>query len=109
MLYVSQITTKTTLRIILCLFRYDRDNNSFLDLMELKYMMEKLRAPQTHIGLKQMIKEVDEDHDDKVSFREVRTCIHALLRTTCFLNNNKDHLHLRTSGFSSLAKHIVQA
>jgi len=49
---------------------YDRDNNSFLDLMELKYMMEKLRAPQTHIGLKQMIKEVDEDHDDKVSFRE---------------------------------------
>ena len=39
--------------------------------MELKYMMEKLQSPQTHIGLKQMIKEVDEDHDDKVSFREV--------------------------------------
>ncbi|CAL1530469.1 unnamed protein product [Lymnaea stagnalis] len=38
--------------------------------MELKLMMEKLGAPQTHISLKEMIKEVDEDHDDKISFRE---------------------------------------
>ncbi|KFW12460.1 EF-hand domain-containing protein D2 [Eurypyga helias] len=40
--------------------------------MELKLMMEKLGAPQTHLGLKNMIKEVDEDLDSKLSFREVR-------------------------------------
>ncbi|XP_007423182.1 EF-hand domain-containing protein D2 [Python bivittatus] len=38
--------------------------------MELKLMMEKLGAPQTHLGLKNMIKEVDEDVDSKLSFRE---------------------------------------
>lgn len=35
-------------------------------------MMEKLGAPQTHIGLKNMIKEVDEDLDNKLNFREVK-------------------------------------
>ena len=39
--------------------------------MELKLMMEKLGEPQTHIGLKAMIKEVDEDNDGQISFREV--------------------------------------
>lgn len=34
-------------------------------------MMEKLGEPQTHIGLKAMIKEVDEDNDGQISFREV--------------------------------------
>lgn len=34
-------------------------------------MMEKLGAPQTHLNLKAMIKEVDEDEDNKISFREV--------------------------------------
>ena len=34
-------------------------------------MMEKLQAPQTHVGLKNMIAEIDEDNDGKVSFREV--------------------------------------
>ncbi|KAF0763590.1 EF-hand domain-containing protein D2 [Aphis craccivora] len=33
-------------------------------------MMEKLGVPQTHLALKAMIKEVDEDCDDKISFRE---------------------------------------
>lgn len=33
-------------------------------------MMEKLGAPQTHLGLKEMIKEVDEDSDGHISFRE---------------------------------------
>lgn len=32
--------------------------------------MEKLGAPQTHLGLKAMIAEVDEDQDGKISFRE---------------------------------------
>ncbi|KAG9494378.1 hypothetical protein GDO78_001956 [Eleutherodactylus coqui] len=38
--------------------------------MELKLMMEKLGAPQTHLGLKNMIKEVDEDFDGRLSCRE---------------------------------------
>ncbi|KAM3824403.1 EF-hand domain-containing protein D2 isoform 1-T1 [Vipera latastei] len=53
------------------LFRqYDAGKDGFIDLMELKRMMEKLGAPQTHLGLKTMIKEVDEDVDSKLSFRE---------------------------------------
>ncbi|CAM4672107.1 EF-hand domain-containing protein D2 [Caretta caretta] len=53
------------------LFRqYDAGKDGFIDLMELKLMMEKLGASQTHLGLKNMIKEVDEDFDGKLSFRE---------------------------------------
>ncbi|XP_027255753.1 EF-hand domain-containing protein D2 isoform X2 [Cricetulus griseus] len=51
-------------------FRYDAGKDGFIDLMELKLMMEKLGAPQTHLGLKSMINEVDEDFDSKLSFRE---------------------------------------
>ncbi|KAL4647126.1 EF-hand domain-containing protein D1-like [Arapaima gigas] len=50
--------------------RYDSGKDGFIDLMELKLMMEKLGAPQTHLGLKNMIREVDEDFDGKLSFRE---------------------------------------
>ncbi|CAD7080073.1 unnamed protein product [Hermetia illucens] len=50
--------------------RYDSGHDGFLDLTELKVMMEKLGAPQTHLGLKAMIAEVDEDHDGRISFRE---------------------------------------
>lgn len=49
---------------------YDAGKDNYIDLMELKLMMEKLEAPQTHICLKNMIKEVDEDLDNKLSFRE---------------------------------------
>ncbi|KAM9317216.1 EF-hand domain-containing protein D1 [Gastrophryne carolinensis] len=49
---------------------YDTGKDNFIDLMELKLMMEKLGAPQTHLGLKNMIKEVDEDMDSKMNFRE---------------------------------------
>ena len=34
--------------------------------------MEKLKVPQTHLALKQMIREVDEDKDNKINFREVK-------------------------------------
>ena len=54
--------------------RYDVGKDKFIDLPELKLMMEKLGAPQTHLGLKAMIKEVDEDNDGKISFREVSRC-----------------------------------
>uniref|UniRef100_A0A3P8YB90 EF-hand domain-containing protein n=1 Tax=Esox lucius TaxID=8010 RepID=A0A3P8YB90_ESOLU len=50
--------------------RFDSGKDGFIDLMELKLMMEKLGAPQTHLGLKNMIKEVDEDFDGKLSYRE---------------------------------------
>ncbi|XP_062970113.1 EF-hand domain-containing protein D1 [Cynocephalus volans] len=56
--------------------RYDAGQDGFIDLMELKLMMEKLGAPQTHLGLKSMIREVDEDFDGKLSFREFLLIFH---------------------------------
>ncbi|KAK2108282.1 hypothetical protein P7K49_013447 [Saguinus oedipus] len=56
--------------------KYDAGQDGFIDLMELKLMMEKLGAPQTHLGLKSMIKEVDEDIDGKLSFREFLLIFH---------------------------------
>eukprot|EP00118_Oscarella_pearsei_P025602 m.308448 g.308448 ORF g.308448 m.308448 type:complete len:186 (+) comp44023_c0_seq1:66-623(+) len=50
--------------------KYDVDHSNFIDFMELKLMMEKLGEPQTHLQLKSMIKEVDEDNDGQISFRE---------------------------------------
>ncbi|CAF0815026.1 unnamed protein product [Rotaria sordida] len=50
--------------------KYDTDRDKSLNFNELKFMMEKLGIPQTHISLKEMIKQVDEDHDGKISFRE---------------------------------------
>ena len=48
-------------------------NDGYLDLEELKKMMEKLGAPQTHIGLKQMIREATDDEAvHMISFRAVR-------------------------------------
>jgi len=50
--------------------KYDEGNDGFLDLTELKHMMEKLGAPQTHLGLKEMIREATEDEKvDKIGFR----------------------------------------
>lgn len=65
-------TPRGCVRIVPPSCRYDAGKDGFIDLMELKLMMEKLGAPQTHLGLKNMIKEVDEDLDSKLSFREVR-------------------------------------
>ncbi|KAK1786222.1 hypothetical protein P4O66_017929 [Electrophorus voltai] len=53
--------------------RFDSGKDGFIDLMELKMMMQKLGAPQTHLGLKTMIREVDEDYDGKLSYRETIT------------------------------------
>ncbi|XP_026878743.2 EF-hand domain-containing protein D1 isoform X2 [Electrophorus electricus] len=50
--------------------RFDSGKDGFIDLMELKMMMQKLGAPQTHLGLKTMIREVDKDYDGKLSYRE---------------------------------------
>eukprot|EP01088_Endostelium_zonatum_P001817 TRINITY_DN1217_c0_g1_i1.p1 TRINITY_DN1217_c0_g1~~TRINITY_DN1217_c0_g1_i1.p1 ORF type:complete len:173 (-),score=56.77 TRINITY_DN1217_c0_g1_i1:60-578(-) len=50
--------------------KYDIDQDGFLNLSELKYLMEKLNMPQTHLALKAMIKEVDEDNDGQMAYRE---------------------------------------
>ncbi|KAI5635681.1 hypothetical protein NE865_11587 [Phthorimaea operculella] len=50
--------------------KFDEGRDDFLDLSEVKRMMERLGAPQIHLGLKAMIAEVDEDMDNKISFRE---------------------------------------
>jgi len=49
---------------------YDTGKDKFIDFDELKHMMEKLGCPQTHLALKAMIREVDEDKDNRISFRE---------------------------------------
>jgi len=49
---------------------FNESGTGKLSLEEVKAMMEKLGAPQTHLGLKEMIKEVDEDSDGHISFRE---------------------------------------
>ena len=59
-------------KLVTC-FRYDTGQDKLIDFEELKHMMEKLGSPQTHLALKGMIREVDEDHDNCISFREVGT------------------------------------
>lgn len=51
--------------------KFDLNGDNVLDITELKHMMEKLGEPQTHVALKGMIKEVDEDDDGCLSFREL--------------------------------------
>ena len=59
--------------------RFDRDRDGFLDLEDMKLMMETLGAPQTHLSLKKMIQEVDTDGDSKISFNEVSHFFFRLL------------------------------
>ena len=54
---------------------FDTNSDKFIDFDELKRMMEKVGSPQTHLALKAMIREVDEDGDNRISFREVGICI----------------------------------
>lgn len=49
---------------------FDTNKDKFIDFDELKRMMEKVGSPQTHLALKAMIREVDEDGDNRISFRE---------------------------------------
>lgn len=49
---------------------YNVSGTGSISLSELKVMMEKLGAPQTHLGLKNMMKEADVDGDGAISFRE---------------------------------------
>ena len=85
------------------LSRYDVDRSGFIDLMELKLMMEKLGEPQTHLGLKAMIKEVDEDNDGEISFREVcLSCVYVKLSWWMYCKG-------RWNGPIVIAAHIYNA
>ena len=77
----SQVSVNRTIgpTLVLLSCRYDTGKDKFIDFDELKHMMEKLGAPQTHLSLKSMIREVDEDGDSKISFREVSKIIKSLL------------------------------
>ncbi|KAK3730107.1 hypothetical protein QZH41_013747 [Actinostola sp. cb2023] len=68
--YLDLMDSIITFNTVSFICRYDVNNDHYLDLMEIKLMMEKLGAPQTHVGLKEMIKQVDEDNDGKVCYRE---------------------------------------
>ncbi|KAL1428519.1 hypothetical protein MTO96_002887 [Rhipicephalus appendiculatus] len=50
--------------------KFDLNGDHVLDFEELKRMMEILGAPQTHLALKEMIRQVDEDFDGTINFRE---------------------------------------
>ncbi|XP_018335252.1 EF-hand domain-containing protein D2 homolog [Agrilus planipennis] len=50
--------------------KFNTNKDGYLTLPELKRMMEILGAPQTHVALKEMISEVDEDGDGRLCFRE---------------------------------------
>ena len=52
-------------------YSFDTNKDKFIDFDELKRMMEKVGSPQTHLALKAMIREVDEDGDNRINFREV--------------------------------------
>ncbi|CAF2994486.1 unnamed protein product [Rotaria socialis] len=66
--------------------KYDIDGDKSLNFNELKFMMEKLGIPQTHLGLKEMIKQVDEDRDGKISFREFL----LIFRKAILENNDRE-------------------
>jgi len=50
--------------------RYNVSGTGSISISELKVMMEKLGAPQTHLNLKAMMKEADFDGDEAISFRD---------------------------------------
>jgi hypothetical protein len=50
--------------------RFDSDQSGFLTDIEVKYGLEKMGVPQTHMQLKALIKEIDLDLDNKVSYIE---------------------------------------
>jgi len=66
----NEFSRKQILSLMQTFDKYDTDKDKSLNFNELKIMMEKLGIPQTHLGLKEMIKQVDEDQDGKISFRE---------------------------------------
>lgn len=52
---------------------YDRDQSGDIDLNELKYMMEKLGQPKTHLELKKMISQVDTVGQGTIYYKDFLT------------------------------------
>ena len=51
---------------------YDADRDKFLGIEDLKKLMRKIKSsPLDPSGIEEMIREVDEDRDSKLSLREV--------------------------------------
>ncbi|XP_061422339.1 EF-hand domain-containing protein D1-like isoform X1 [Lethenteron reissneri] len=74
---VPELLSRAQRREVERVFRlHNSRKDGYMDLMDLKCMMEKLGAPQTHLGLKEMIAEVDEDFDGRLSFREFLLIFH---------------------------------
>jgi predicted DNA-binding ribbon-helix-helix protein len=46
------------------------NSDGFIDFDELKRMMEQMGEPQTHLSLKSMIAQVDDDDDNRINLRE---------------------------------------
>lgn len=85
--------------------KYDVDKDKLLNFNELKTMMEKLGIPQTHLGLKEMIKQVDEDQDDKISFREFLLIFRKAMSDT---NENENDKSSITSVLQQLYSMLVE-
>lgn len=50
--------------------KFDTNQSGFLSDQELKYGLEKMNCPVTHLDLKALMKEIDLDLDNKVSYVE---------------------------------------
>ncbi len=85
--------------------RYDTDKDKSLNFNELKIMMEKLGIPQTHLGLKEMIKQVDEDQDGKISFREFLLIFRKAMSDNGEIENEKSTI---TSVLQQLYSMLVE-
>jgi len=48
--------------------RFDTDGSGDIDFMELKYMLEKLEQPKTHLEIKKMIKTVDSTDKGTINY-----------------------------------------
>jgi len=85
--------------------KYDTDKDRSLNFNELKIMMEKLGIPQTHLALKEMIKQVDEDQDGKISFREFLLIFRKAMSEDGEIENSKSSI---TSVLQQLYSMLVE-
>lgn len=70
-----QIIVSLLKKIFTIIFRYDSDNDGYLDVEDLKGMMMVRGVPWTHSAIVRLIRDADEDGDGKLSFREVSVVI----------------------------------
>ena len=65
------LSTQTTFQAIIFRFRvFDKDGNGFITIDELEMTMLSLGETLTPLELQEMMDEVDNDRDGKVSFRK---------------------------------------